>query len=284
MDVALLTRPSALLAVLTLHALLLGPVFLSSAAGAREAETGADLLLYGGTIYTFEGETPAPVEALAVRDGLVIGAGSKARCEALCGQGTERIDLAGATAVPGLVDAHAHLFNLGTFLSRVSLIGTSSWQECVAKAAQFARGLPENAWLLGRGWDQNDWQEQTFPSRHQLDEAFPTRPVILERVDGHASWANSAALRAAGIDASTPDPQGGEILRENEAGTPSGIVVDEAENLLWAAVPQPDAAEWDRRLNLAQEEAVANGLTGIHEMGASRERIAALRRARAWRP
>jgi hypothetical protein len=261
--------------------------------GNADATEGNALLVHGGTIYCFVEEQPVAVEALAIADGEVLSAGTllearrelSALAEALA-EGPEslfleEIDLQGAVAVPGLVDAHAHLFNLGKLARRAALFGTLSAAECVDRAREFEQSLPEGAWLLGRGWDQNDWADSGFPTHEILDEAFGDRPVILERVDGHASWVNQAAMRAAGIDASTPNPQGGEILRDPVTGEATGILVDAAELLVWEMVPEADAAELDRRLRAAQDLVVAQGLTGIHEMGAGPEAIAALRRAEA---
>lgn len=253
-------------------------------------------IVHGGTIYTFEDEKPLVVEALLIVEGEVVAAGSlddarKRRTE-LIEQAmrenpdfhaalTEEIDLQGAVAVPGLVDAHAHLFNLGKLATRVDLYGTRSAAECVERALAFEKNLPEDVWLLGRGWDQNDWEDTEFPTHEILDAAFGDRPVLFERVDGHASWLNSAALQVAGIDASTPDPEGGEILRDPASGAATGILIDMAEMLVWDKLPEPDDAELDRRLAAASQLAVAQGLTGIHEMGSGPEAIAALRRADA---
>ncbi len=252
-----------------------------------------NLLLHGGTIYTFDGDTPRRVEALLALDGEVVFVGSLEEARAWkpplteeAGEPTvalayEEIDLRGAIAVPGLVDAHAHLFNLGKLATRASLFGTSSAEDCVDRARTMDDELPEGAWLLGRGWDQNDWEDTDYPTHAILDEAFGDRPVIFERVDGHASWLNTAALHAAGITPETPDPKGGEILRDPDSGDATGILIDMAEDLVWRVLPEADDAEWDRRLLAASEDALSRGLTGIHEMGSKAPAIAALRRAEA---
>jgi predicted amidohydrolase YtcJ len=233
------------------------------------------------------------VEALVAIDGEVVFVGTLAEARRRMPEfagGTslrpgipemEELDLRGAVAVPGLVDAHAHLFNLGKLASRVTFFGTHSAEECVELAREHAKTLPEDAWVLGRGWDQNDWEDTRFPTRELLDAAFGDRPVLFERVDGHATWANSAALRAAEIDILTPDPEGGEILRDPVTGQPTGLLIDTAEELVWKVVPDPDAAELDRRLRAAMEQALQAGLTGIHEMGSDLDQIAALQRADA---
>ena len=246
------------------------------------ADPPPDLVLVNGTVYTFEADDGTPVvKALAVRDGAVIAAGDSAAIRRLAGSGTRIVDLEGTTAIPGLADAHAHLFNLGRSLSWADLRGTRSAAEAVERALALAAELPEGAWVRGRGWDQNDWDPATYPDKPLLDAAFGDRPVYLERIDGHAGWASSAALAAAGIDADTPDPAGGEILRDPTTGDPTGILIDTAENLVNAVIPRPTADDLDRQLAAAAREAVSQGLVGVHEMGVTLEEFAALQRAEA---
>ena len=152
-----------------------------------------DTILQNGTIYTLAGDQAAPVTAIAITDGVVVATGAEA--EAL--EAKKVIDLDGAWVIPGLVDAHAHLYNLGTVLGRVDLRDTMSAEECIERAQAVETELPEGAWLRGRSWDQNDWEVTEYPNRQMLDKAFGDRPVYLERIDGHAAWVNSAALRLA---------------------------------------------------------------------------------------
>jgi hypothetical protein len=177
-------------------------------------------------------------------------------------------DANGATVVPGLIDAHAHLMGLGLALMRADLVGTRSKAEILARLQAFAADLPAGAWLLGHGWDQNDWPEQSFPTAADLDVAFPDRPVWLERIDGHAGWANSAALRRATQDLSgTWQPDGGQVVR---SGTqPTGVFVDAARRIVEQAVPPPDAAYRAEALRRALAAAASVGLTGMHDMGTS---------------
>ena len=239
----------------------------------------ADLLLHGGRIYTFAQDDGSPVvEALAIADGAVLAAGSEAELERYVGASTERLDLAGAVAVPGLVDAHAHIFNLGRLLEIVDLRGTASIDEVLTRVRAKAETLPEGVWLRGRGWDQNDWEAGVFPDKTILDAQFGDRPVYLERVDGHAGWVNSAALRAASITAATPDPDGGEIVRDAH-GEPTGIVIDKADELVTDVIPAESDADLDRILSAALDECAAHGLTGVHEMGVKMAEWAALQRA-----
>ena len=177
-------------------------------------------------------------------------------------------DAQGATVVPGLIDAHAHLMGLGFALMQADLVGTRSKAEVVGRLQAFAAKLPADAWLLGRGWDQNDWSQRDFPTAADLDAAFPTRPVWLERVDGHAGWANTAAMRRVRRDLDGDwQPEGGRILREG--GRPTGVFVDTATDLVGSVVPPPDDSVRTEALKRALAATARVGLTGVHDMGTS---------------
>lgn len=258
------------LTVLSLSAMLGQPAIASAAV--------ADLLLFNGTIHTLENGEASTVAALAVRDGEVIAVGSVEAVRTTVDEVRQSVDLRGRTVIPGLVDAHAHLLNLGAFLANVDLGGAASAAECVERARATAAELAPGEWLFGRGWDQNLWTEQVFPTAASLDAAFGDRPVVFERIDGHAVWVNSAVLRIAGIEARTPDPEGGEIVRDATTGAPTGVLVDNAEHLLAQHAPIAGAAEVERRYRLAIAEAVRHGLTGIHDMGVGGSALEVLRR------
>jgi predicted amidohydrolase YtcJ len=231
----------------------------------------ADLILHGGHVLTMLEPEPDPAPtALACRDGRILLVGDDAAVLALRGPRTEVVDLAGAVAMPGLVDSHAHLYGIGKALAEIDLMGTADAAECAARVTEAAATRPDG-WLQGRGWDQNDWPDRAWPHRALLDATVGARPVLLRRVDGHAAWASSEALRLAGIDRDTPDPAGGAILRDGD-GEPTGILVDNAVDLVRAVIPAPDAAEIRRRIDLAVGHCLARGLTGLHEMGATWER------------
>ena len=192
----------------------------------------------------------------------------------------KHIDASGSTVIPGLIDAHGHVMGLGYALLRADLSGTNDKAEVIARLRKYEQQLPAGAWLLGGGWDQNRWPGKSFPSAADLDAAFPNRPVWLERVDGHAGWANSAALKATATSAPralTGDWQldGGRIERAN--GEPSGVFVDRAMDLVNAVVPAPDQAVREQALRKALDTAVANGLTGVHDMGVSRADLALMK-------
>jgi len=194
-----------------------------------------------------------------------------------------RVDVGDATVVPGLIDAHAHIVGLGLALTRADLVGTTSKQDIIERLRAFERALPAGAWLLGGGWDQNDWSDKAFPTAADLDAAFPERPVWLRRVDGHAGWVNSATLRAVaarpqGAAAlASGQPEGGLIVRDAD-GKPTGVFVDDAERLVEAVVPAMDQQDRDDALERALQAAVRNGLTGVHDMGTSLADFEQLRR------
>lgn len=193
-----------------------------------------------------------------------------------------RLDLGDATVVPGLIDAHGHVAGLGLSRMRVELEGTRDKAGVLARLREFEATLQPGEWLLGRGWDQNDWPEQAFPTVADLDGAFPHRPVWLERIDGHAGWANSAALRAIGedLDASGVrgdwQPAGGRIVRDAQ-GRATGVLVDAAMALVDSVLPPLDVAAAERALALGMQEAVRHGLTGVHDAGVSLLQLQAYR-------
>jgi predicted amidohydrolase YtcJ len=251
-------------------ALLLGITIASPAAASESADR-----LIVGRIYA-RADAPAPVSGLAIdREGRVIATGEAAALrEQLAARGEfEEIILEG-TVIPGLIDAHGHLLGLGFALQRVDLVGARSIEEVIERVRAKAGGADE--WLLGRGWDQNRWPEQVFPTRVPLDAAFPGQPVWLERVDGHAGWANTRALELAGITRETPDPEGGRIERDEE-GEPTGVLIDTAMALVDAKVPAPGVVQKRRAYEAALAAAARAGLTAVHDAGVSREDLLVLR-------
>ncbi len=212
------------------------------------------------------------VHAVAARDGRIVAVDADAL--ALRGPHTTHLDLAGGLAVPGLCDAHAHLVGLGAVLEQIDLRGTRSPEEAVARVRQHA---PASGWIVGRGWDQNLWPGAAMPDHTLLSAAFPERPVWLSRVDGHAAWANLAALRAAQLTPTTPVPQGGELAVRSGPDGPelTGLLIDAAMDLV--PVPSPGPTELRRQILAAQAQVLALGLTGIHEMGVSAAADAVLR-------
>nr|WP_153866729.1 MULTISPECIES: amidohydrolase [Myxococcaceae] len=217
-------------------------------------------------------------EALAVRGGKVLATGSLAEVRAAAGAGAREVELAGATLVPGLTDAHAHVHGLGRSLSVVNLQGAGSAREAVARLAHAAPSSLQGDWLLGRGWNQTQWPGGQFPDRRELDAHFGHLPVFLTRIDHHAAWVNGEALRRAGISRTTPDPEGGRILRGAD-GEPTGVLVDNAVDLVEHVMPPPTEAQLHERLTRALRRCAEVGLTNVHDAGMD---LAAFDALRAW--
>ncbi|MFG6108547.1 amidohydrolase [Stenotrophomonas nematodicola] len=247
------------------------------------AQAQADVrLLTAATIHTGETDAPAAT-ALAWDDasGRVLAVGERDALRERYPLATVT-DLGDATVVPGLIDAHAHLMFLGATLMQADLSGATSKAEIIARLQRFAADNPDG-WLLGNGWDQNHWAQTDFPTAVDLDAAFPARPVWLGRIDGHAGWANSAALRALAQQpgqralAGRWQPAGGRIVRDARH-QPSGVFIDGAMELVRTAIPAPGEAAREQMLARALRKAVSQGLTGVHDMGVSREDLALMRR------
>ncbi len=214
---------------------------------------------------------------ILVRDGKIafVGDGAGARRIA---PGAARVDLAGAFVFPGWADAHGHLAGLGQALEVADLRGAASAGEAARRIGAIAASLPAGNWAQGRGWDQNRWPGEKFPDARDLDAVLPVRPAVARRVDGHALWVNSAALKAASIDAATSDPEGGRILRRAD-GSPSGVLVDRAMDLVQSAVPRASLADFERRILAAAKACARVGLTQVQDASHyGPEEIAALGR------
>ncbi|MBN8819677.1 MAG: amidohydrolase family protein [Sphingomonas sp.] len=214
--------------------------------------------------------------------GLVIGTDGRvekrlARNEPRPDRPDYRYDGKGRTLIPGLIDAHGHVLDLGFSRLNLDLSGTRSLDEAKAKIAEFAAANPGRPWILGFGWNQEAWGLGRFPTVADLSGLAGGRPIWLERVDGHAGWANDAALAAAKITATTKAPTGGRILLA--AGKPAGVLVDKAMGLMTRVVPPPQPKDYDAALAKAQDALLARGVTGIADMGTTIEGWQALRRA-----
>lgn len=181
-------------------------------------------------------------------------------------QDETRIDGGGLTVLPGLIDAHAHVYGLGFLKTSLNITGVRSVDEAVAQIRDYAETHPHTAWIQGRGWNQVLWPVQAFPTAKHIDTAVSERPVWLRRIDGHAGWANSAAMSLAGIDADTPDPIGGKILRDDN-GHATGVFIDNAMDLIGRHVPKPGKTEYRQALLGAIDALVAEGITGVHDTG-----------------
>ena len=243
------------------------------AAGAANAATA---LLVNARVHTLDPDTPL-AQALGWNDdGRIVAVGTSAELRERWPQ-ARIVDAQGRDVIPGLIDAHGHLMNLGRSLLNADLVGATSRADVIERLQRFASDLPEGAWLLGRGWDQTRWPQREFPTAADLDAAFPDRPVWLTRIDGHAGWANQAALRAANqqLDGDW-QPEGGRILRDD--GKATGVFIDKAMDLVRRAIPVPDADLQLKALERALAQAVKLGLTGVHDAGVSLEDLARYRR------
>ena len=232
---------------------------------AQQAPSSSTTVYVARRVRTLDAERPM-AEALSVRAGKVLAVGTRDEVLAAAGAGARVVDLGDATVVPGLTDAHGHLSGLGASLAGVQLQGTASRDEVLSRVASAPATARQGDWLLGQGWDQNDWPEKSFPGRAELDAKYPNTPVVLDRIDGHAMWVNGEALRRAKITKDTPDPAGGRILRGPD-GEPTGILVDNAMNLVGAVIPPPTDAQLEARLAAALARCAEVGLTGVHDAG-----------------
>ena len=234
--------------------------------GPEQVET---TLIHNARIYTMDRGFSTAAAILFDSTGRIHNVGGEqAMLEAF--PDAMRIDLRGKTIIPGLIDAHAHLYGLALSLSQAQLRDTASKEDVIQRLREQEQHLSDGDWLLGRGWDQNDWPIKEFPNRADLDSAFPGRPVWLRRIDGHAGWANSAALAMADQDLSGDwQPQGGFIYRDSE-GRASGVLVDGAMELVEHALPEISEELLQASLGLALQQLTSLGLTGVHDMGIDR--------------
>lgn len=227
----------------------------------------ADLVIYNAKIYTVNNKFDIE-EAMAVKDGKILAVGSTADIRKQFA-GTEELDANGKTIYPGFIDAHAHFYGYGESLQSADLTETKSWEEVVSRLVEFAKTHPDG-WLTGRGWDQNDWPNKQFPSKEKLDSLFPNRPVMLERIDGHAAIVNQSALTAAGITKSFA-LTGGDIVEKD--GKLTGLLIDNAVELVNNKIPAVNEAKAKKIFLDAQKNCFAAGLTTIDDCGLDYEAV-----------
>jgi predicted amidohydrolase YtcJ len=220
-----------------------------------------DVIFYNGSVYLGNLHRP---QALAVRDDRIAQVGMDADIRKLAGPKTKLVDLHGAFVMPGFNDAHIHLWSGGLEMQHVDLVSAKSLDDMKARIAAKAKETPAGAWMQGRGWDHTKWQDQRLPSRKDIDAVTGDHPAFFPRIDGHIGVANSAALKFAGIDRNTPDPQGGKIDRDAN-GEPTGILRETAKEALQSKIPEPTLAERRKAVELALAEAARWGLTSIQE-------------------
>jgi predicted amidohydrolase YtcJ len=236
----------------------------------------ADLILTNGVVWTGVAGS-GPVEAMAISGRRVLAVGGVEEIDRLRTRDTRVVDLEGRLATPGIIDAHTHFVSGGFQLSSVDLRDADSPAEFVRRIGDFASTIPAGTWITGGDWDHEAWGGQ-LPEAEWLDEAVPEHPVFVSRLDGHMALANRLALEMAGIDANTPDPAGGAIVRHPSTGAPEGVLKDEAMSLVFAVMPRRSEAELDQAVEAAAAHALSLGVTQVHDMG-TWDHLAAYRRA-----
>ncbi|MGM9474907.1 amidohydrolase [Pedobacter sp. GSP4] len=222
-----------------------------------------DILVYHAKVYTVNAGFDT-VEAFAVNNGKILALGTSNDIKGKY-KGKEEIDAAGKAVYPGFIDAHAHFYGYGQSLQTADLRETKSWAEVLTRLTDFAKTHPDG-WLIGNGWDQNDWADKAFPTNEKLTAIFPGRPVFLNRIDGHAAIANQKALDDAGIKAAQK-LVGGDMLTEK--GKLTGVLIDNAVALVESKIPSPDAKLAEKIFTDAQRNCFAAGLTTIDDCGLS---------------
>ena len=252
----------------------------------------ADLILTDARVYTFAWDQPArdgtpaanapwsegegwhpDAEAVAIRSGSIVWVGDADGAEELRGPDTRVIELGGATVLPGLVDSHTHVDNLGTTLAQVNLEGVETEEEAVERVARRAEETPDGEWIVGWGWDEGAWAGN-YPDWDRLNERVPDHPVVLRSLHSFAIWGNHVAFVEAGITPDTEPPVGGEIVKD-DGGELTGILMNRATELLMDAIPEPDLEERKDRLLAGLDEMARSGYVSVHEAGLNSEWMAA---------
>ena len=224
-----------------------------------------DLIVFNAQVITIDDDLPG-AEAFAVDQGKILFVGTQRKVFDLF-DAKNTLDAQENTIMPGIIDAHAHFYQLGLGLQEVDLRGTTSKEEVIERIAAF-EPYKTSEFIVARGWDQNDWSDQSYPTKEDLDVVFPDVPVALQRVDGHALWVNSKALSLADIAASGPVP-GGMIMGDGQ-GRPNGILVDAPCDRIFELIPEPTLAISAQALKSAQDYCFSLGLTGVHDAGLRR--------------
>ncbi len=211
--------------------LIVSLLFFLSCVKINEFKEEADLVLINGEIFTGEKNNPW-VEACAIKDGKFLDVGSTKKIEKYIGKNTKIIDLEGRLVVHGFNDAHVHFSEGGFYLLGINLRGARDEKDFAERIKKEAQRLKKGEWILGGNWDHEAWPSKKYPFKELIDEYTPENPVFVQRLDGHVGLANSLALKLAGIDRNTPNPQGGEIVKDPITGEPTGILKDTAQELI----------------------------------------------------
>ncbi len=238
-------------------------LFLALLFASCTKKEAVDVMVYNAKVYTVNAGFDT-VEAFAVKDGKILNLGKTSEIRDKY-QAKEEINAEGKVVYPGFIDAHAHFFGYGQSLQTADLRETKSWDDVLNRLVAFAKTHPDG-WLIGNGWDQNDWENKAFPTNQKLSELFPDRPVFLNRIDGHAAIANQKAFDDAGIK-TAQKLTGGDMLTEN--GKLTGVLIDNAVALVESKIPSPDAKQAEKIFTDAQRNCFAAGLTTIDDCGLS---------------
>jgi hypothetical protein len=227
-----------------------------------------DIVFKNGNVYTVNDRQPR-AESIAVKGDRIVFVGSDREAQKYVGRGTRVVDLHGQTVVPGMTDAHYHLLGVGEREMTLNLEGTTSLADLLAKVkARVERARP-GQWITGRGWIETFWKPPQFPTRQDLDAVAPDNPVFLRRADGHGAVANSAALKIAGVNKSTPNPFGGEISKDQRTGEPNGMLLDQAQGFVTKYIPGPTPAETEQAALLGVRRSIELGWCQIQDAGGS---------------
>ncbi len=271
--------------------------FTASACAPAVEQPTADLVLRNGRVYTLTWGEPddegGPAEdapygsggwqpdasAIAIEGGALLYVGNDEGIDRYVGERTRVVDLHGATVLPGLVDAHTHVFNLGATLEQVDLVGVETEEEAVERVARRAASVRPGTWIIGYGWDEGAWADR-YPSKELLSERLPDHPILMRGLHSFAAWGNQQALDRAGITSATKAPSGGHLVR-NAAGEPTGLLMDRATALLEDAILPPTREELEERFLLGARAMTASGFTTVHEAGLDAEHLQAVERLAA---
>jgi predicted amidohydrolase YtcJ len=266
--------------LVTKHVINMRHLFITSAVcllilSACDPREGCDLVIYNAEIHTMNPDLPL-ANAMAIEDGRIVAIGENEQI--LAGWNPdETINMGGAQLFPGFIDAHGHLAGLGEETLILLLHGTTSVADALERIRERAGASGKGEWIRGRGWDQNDWPVKIFPTAQQLDSVVADKPVFLSRIDGHAAWVNTRALELSGITKDTPDPEGGRIMKDAK-GNPTGILLDNAIELVRQHIPPRTDSELLTAFSSAMNQCLSLGMTGMHDMGLREEHVRALRK------
>lgn len=249
----------------------------SFGASPGTAAEAADIVFKNGNIYTVNERKPR-AEAVAVKAGKIIFVGSNRDAKAYEGKGTRVVDLKGNTVVPGLTDSHYHLSGVGAREMNLNLEGITSLDAFLAKIKERVDQAKPGEWVTGRGWIETFWKPQVFPTRWDLDKISPNNPVALVRADGHATVANSAAIKISGVTRDTANPFGGEIMKDKQTGEPNGMFLDRAAGLIGARIPGRGPGDAEQEILLAVKRSVELGWCQIQNAGSSFSEVALLKK------